>query len=356
MARKSVQYWLRLVIIVLSAILVMHGAAVALPFLVSLVMTLILLPLVNTIQDGMKDKLHLSYVPRTLAILPAFLLVACIIYLATLLVLTPFLTEFTRLVTNFPLIMNQVMVLLKEIPAGPGQSGMSPQIDNLIAMTVTKIGNYGVDLAQQGITKVLSLAGTLLELILVPIITFYLLKGGRALKHSVVKVFPTSVQKHLYDVVNQIHRTLGGYVRGQLVLATNMFFMILIVAYIFDLPYPFVLALLGFIAEWLPIVGPFISAGPAIVLAALISGALAFQVAIAYLIILLLDSQIIMPKVMGHIIKLPPVVIISVIFIGGSFYGVIGMMVAVPTTAILQIIVDRLWYFDSYYKKGDDTL
>ena len=101
----------------------------------------------------------------------------------------------------------------------------------------------------------------------------------------------------------------------------------------------------------MPIIGPFISAGPAIILAALIGGTLAVKVAITYFIILMIDSQIIMPKVMGHIIKLHPVVIISVIFIGGSLYGVIGMMTAVPVTAIIQIIMEKLWYFNKFYKE-----
>ena len=54
---------------------------------------------------------------------------------------------------------------------------------------------------------------------------------------------------------------------------------------------------------------------------------------------------------MGHIIKLHPVVIISVIFIGGSLYGVIGMMTAVPVTAIIQIIMEKLWYYNKFYKE-----
>ncbi|MBP9551240.1 AI-2E family transporter [Veillonella sp.] len=352
MAKHSIQYWLRVTMISIMAILLLMGTkAVALPFVVSFVLTLILLPLVNIMQDTLQKRFGLTWLPRSIAILPAFLLVALLLYLATILVLTPFLTEFTRLVANFPSIMSQVYGLTKLIPTGPGETGLPPQIEAVVGMAITRIGNYGVELAQQGITAVFSFAGMLLELLLVPIITFYLLKDGRQLKRSIINVFPEPTTKHLYDAFNQIHQTVGGYLRGQLVLATNMFVIILIVAFAYDLPYPFVLALLAFIAEWMPIIGPFISAGPAIILAALIGGTLAVKVAITYFIILMIDSQIIMPKVMGHIIKLHPVVIISVIFIGGSLYGVIGMMTAVPVTAIIQIIMEKLWYFNKFYKE-----
>ena len=90
---------------------------------------------------------------------------------------------------------------------------------------------------------------------------------------------------------------------------------------------------------------------PAIILAALSSGTLALQVMITYMVIQLIDGQIIMPKIMGRVIKLHPLVIITVIFIGGYLYGIIGMMTAVPITAILQIVINKLWYFNQYYKK-----
>lgn len=109
MAKHSIQYWLRVTMISIMAILLLMGTkAVALPFVVSFVLTLILLPLVNIMQDTLQKRFGLTWLPRSIAILPAFLLVALLLYLATILVLTPFLTEFTRLVANFPSIMSQV--------------------------------------------------------------------------------------------------------------------------------------------------------------------------------------------------------------------------------------------------------
>lgn len=352
MVSTTTQFKLRVAVVVLTMLLLALSSSVALPFVVSLVVTLLLLPLVNTIDYVMVHTLGLRRFPRTLAILPTFLLVAFVLYLVGTLVLAPFLTQFTRLLTNFPMILGQVMELIKLLPMGGHATGLPPQIDSLLNTAVVRLGNYGVELAQHGITAIFSFASMLLELILVPIITFYLLKDGRYLKHHLVHVFPEPISHNLMQVLNDIHRTLGGYLRGQLLLATNMFIIMLVMAYYFKLPYPFVLALLAFIAEWIPIIGPFFSAGPAIILGALVSSTLAIKVAIVYGIILLMDSQIIMPKVMGHIIKLHPVVIISVIFLGGSFFGILGMMVAVPLTAIVQIIVDKLWYFNRYYKEA----
>ena len=93
MAKYSIQYWLRVTMISIMAILLLMGTkAVALPFVVSFVLTLILLPLVNIMQDTLQKRFGLTWLPRSIAILPAFLLVALLLYLATILVLTPFLT------------------------------------------------------------------------------------------------------------------------------------------------------------------------------------------------------------------------------------------------------------------------
>ena len=207
------------------------------------------------------------------------------------------------------------------------------------------------ELAQRGIFAIFSLATTMLECLLVPIMTFYLLKDGRQIKSKVISIFQPPYNRYLMDVVNQMHRTMGRYLRGQLLLATNMFCVTLIVAYFFQLPYPLVLALFAAIAEWIPIIGPIVAAIPAVILASLVGPGLVVKIIITYAIIQLIDGQIVMPKILGHVIKLHPLVILTVIFVGGYFYGIIGMMTAVPLTAMLQIVLTKLWYFNSFYKK-----
>ena len=80
------------------------------------------------------------------------------------------------------------------------------------------------------------------------------------------------------------------------------------------MPYPLVLALFAAIAEWVPIIGPIVAAIPAIILASLVGPALVVKIIITYAIIQLIDGQIVMPKILGHVIKLHPLVILTVNF------------------------------------------
>lgn len=354
MFKKSTQYWLRVVLIVLAAIFLWAIIPVLWPLIVSFIFALILLPIVNGIQDYMRHRLGYTWFPRWLAILPAFLLVVLVAALVIQFIILPFIVEFTRLLNNLPYLISQLIVLWQNLTSGQWVA-LPPQVDAIVMNTLARISAYGVELAQRGIFAIFSIATTMLEFLLVPIMTFYLLKDGRRLKTKVLSIFAPPHNRYLLDVVNQIHRTMGGYLRGQLVLATNMFCITLIVTYIYDLPYPLVLALLAAIAEWIPIIGPIVSAVPAIVLASLVGPALVIKVVITYAIIQLIDGQIVMPKIMGHVIKLHPLVILTVIFVGGYFYGIIGMMTAVPLTAMLQIVLTKLWYFNSFYKKDGNV-
>lgn len=349
MLQRSAQYWLRAAVITVSILLLLLILPLIMPFLVSLVMALILLPLVNFIEKSGQRRWR--GFPRWAAIVPVFLGVALLAVVMVNYILLPFLSEFTRFVNSIPALTNQVMEALRTWQEENPHMVLPVQMERIINETVVRIGNYSVDLAQKGISAAFSFAGALLELLLVPILTFYMLKDGRELKNSFLHIFPSEAEERIRQTVDKIHRTLGDYFRGQLLLATNMFCIVFIGTYIFSLPYPLVLALLAGIAEWIPIIGPFLGALPAIILASVISGPLAMKVAIFYACVQLIDGQIIMPKVLGHIIRLHPLVILAVIFIGGSLYGVPGMMVAVPFTVILQIIANQLWYFDIYFKR-----
>lgn len=348
----ATQQWLRIILISLVLISAFVVLPVGIPFIVSFVLAMLLLPIVNSIVDWAKKSRGWEWFPRWVAIIPAFLVLGLFSFIMVKYLVLPVLSELTRLVNNIPYLVERTMDLLRSTQGVDNQPLVPHQLDGVVDTALTKVGNYSIDIVQKGISAVLGFATTLLQLLIVPIVTFYLLLDGRQIKRSVVSVFEEPVRGHLMNAVNEIYRMIARYLRGQLILAVNMFCVILIVAYTYDLPYPLVLALLAAVAEWMPIVGPFISAIPAIALASLASGPLAVKVAITYLIIQLIDGQIIMPKVLGHVIKLHPLVIITVIFLGGYFYGMVGMMTAVPITATLQIIAQRLWYFNTFYKRS----
>jgi predicted PurR-regulated permease PerM len=112
-----------------------------------------------------------------------------------------------------------------------------------------------------------------------------------------------------------------------------------------------VIGLLAAITEWIPIVGPIVGAVPAILLGATVDLSLAIKVLLFYIVIQQVDSHLIMPQVMGAIISIHPVVIVLALLVSGTLFGIAGMILTVPATAVLQILCKHLWFYDSYKEK-----
>lgn len=354
MLPKSTQFWTRTVVIILALCLGFYILPLATPFVLSLVLTLLLWPLVDFIEKIGKRYMPRQFMPRWLAIIPAFIIFGCVITFILNYIFVPFIAQLTGFVNNAPYLMEKFMEVFTYVQAKYFNTNLPPQVLNIVNNTVTKLGNYGMVLAQKGVQAVFSVAGFLAELLLVPIITFYFLKDGKKLVGSFTGIFEGNTRLRVRSLLSQIYHTLAGYIRGELFLAVDMFVIVFVAMTLFGVPYPLLLALLAGFAEWIPIIGPILGAVPAIILASVIDLRLAANVAFFYFCIQIFDGQVTMPKVFGRCIKLHPVIIIAVIFVGGTLYGIKGMMLAVPVTAILQIIAKELWYFNSTLK-GKDT-
>lgn len=173
--------------------------------------------------------------------------------------------------------------------------------------------------------------------------------------HSFVKLYPSSYQGQLQQVFNEIEHVLSRYIRGQILMSCIIAVLTFLGMWIMGVPYPMVIGLLAAITEWIPIVGPIVGAIPAILLGATVDLSLSFKVLIFYIVIQQVDSHLIMPQVMGAVISLHPVVIVIALLIGGTLFGVAGMILTVPVTAVLQILGKHLWFYKTYKEKAMNT-
>ena len=209
MGNKSIQYWLRCILLILASIGLLIALPVVIPLIIAVILTLLLWPLVNMTQTYARR--YWKQCPRWIAIIPSFIVVALISTLLVRYVMVPVIGELTKLLINLPYVLDQFVAVVKGLQGIDGESIIPHQFEGIINTTLIKIGNYGVDLAQRGVLAIVSFASTLLQLLLVPILTFYLLKDGRTIKRAVLDIFSSPTSVHLEEVVNDILRTLGGY-------------------------------------------------------------------------------------------------------------------------------------------------
>src|SRR5262249_60799092 len=108
------------------------------------------------------------------------------------------------------------------------------------------------------------------------------------------------------------------------------------------LPYFYVVALIAALGETVPIVGPLVAGVTAVIVALSVSPKLALMVGVYFLVLHQLESNILVPKIMERRVGVSPVTVIIALLIGGELWGLVGAVLAVPTAAILSVIVDEL--------------
>lgn len=184
----------------------------------------------------------------------------------------------------------------------------------------------------------LGLFSNFLTFIFLLVLTFYLSLEKEMLQEKAA-VFFIGKEEKVRKLFSKIEDKLGAWLRGQLLLTIIIGTATYIGLTILGLPYALPLAILAGSLEVVPVIGPIISAIPAIGLALTYSPILAGGVAGLYLLIQQLENHIIVPQVMKRAVGLNPLVVILAIAIGSRLFGIVGGILAVPMTVVAQIIV-----------------
>lgn len=182
-----------------------------------------------------------------------------------------------------------------------------------------------------------SLFDNLLTIIFLLVITFYLLLDKENLENRIAALFKGREERVRRSIV-KIEDKLGSWLRGQMILSLVIGVLSYIGLSILNVPYALPLALIAGMMEVIPVIGPIISAIPAIFIALTISPLLGVMVAAMYLIIQQLENSLIVPQVMKRAVGLNPLIVILAIAVGSRLLGISGALLAVPIAVVLQII------------------
>jgi predicted PurR-regulated permease PerM len=174
------------------------------------------------------------------------------------------------------------------------------------------------------------------------IIAFYLLVDSDSLVHAFVRLFPVEERPRAHDAFRRVATKVSAWLGGQLLLSGIIGSTAAIGLWLMGVPYFYVLALVAGIGEMIPIVGPLLSAIPAVAVAFTVSPALGVGVAAFFVIQQQVENHLLVPKIMERQVGVSAVVVIIALLIGGSLLGIAGAILAVPTAAILQVLFEEL--------------
>jgi predicted PurR-regulated permease PerM len=198
------------------------------------------------------------------------------------------------------------------------------------------------DMVSRVLGALISVVGGGLGFLTILILTFYFLLDADQLRDSLVRLFPARRRPRVAAISRDITIKVSAWLGGQLLLGAIIGASSALALWLMDIPFFYVLALISAIGELIPVVGPILSAIPAIAVAATVSGQKALMVLIFFVVQQQLENHVLAPKIMERQVGISAVTVIVALLVGGQLLGIVGAILSVPTAAILMVVFHEL--------------
>lgn len=282
---------------------------------------------------GIEHSITGTRIPRWLAILVIYLSLVALLTLVGLLVVPPLVQQAQDLWTRLPELLDRGQDLLIRYGL------LNHRITLEEAVRGAPAPGDAVGTVAFAVTRVVS---GIVAFVTILILTFYLLVEADSLFAGFARLFPRADRPRVEIVAEKISRKVSAWLNGQLILAGSIGLSAAIGLYLLDVPYFYVLALLAAIGETIPVVGPVFAAVPAVGVALTVSPRTALFTLLFMVAQQQVENHLLVPKVMERQVGVSAVTVIVALLIGGSLLGLVGALLAVPSAAILQVVVQEL--------------
>jgi len=193
--------------------------------------------------------------------------------------------------------------------------------------------------------------GFIVELLLIPVLAFYFLSDGTAIRREARVLFPASWRPRLARMGAQFDHILDGYVRGQVWMCLIAWVLVTAALLALHVPHAVTLGLIAGLTRAIPVIGPLLGGIP------LLGACLFYTQSVqttgillgAFTLMHFLESKVLLPKIVGHHVDLHPVTVIMALLIGMEFFGAMGVVLAVPIAAMIKVLLSE--YHDSQEQK-----
>lgn len=183
-----------------------------------------------------------------------------------------------------------------------------------------------------------------LAITVIPFWTYFLLRDIDHIRNSIYDSLPASIREDVRSMLRLLDRTVGGYLRGELVLMVLVGILQTIAMSVLGIQYALVLGVIAGVLEIVPNIGPTLAAVPAVLIGLTEGPLLALGAAAAARIVQMIENSFIVPRVLGGTMGLHPVVLMVMLVVGAQIAGLPGLILAPILTAVLRDIYRYLAY------------
>ncbi|MEL7297860.1 MAG: AI-2E family transporter [Pseudomonadota bacterium] len=294
--------------------------------------------------DPLADRLQRLRMPRPVAVLAVFVLTILVVFLLVLLLL--------------PLVRSQVSALLEVLPrylqlledkvwphiaafisddVGEAEFGLSSMIEQFGSTA----GAWGTSFLAQVGRSGSALIGAVVNLFLIPILTFYLLRDWDLLVARIGALIPADKRPVVIDLARQTDETLGAFLRGQLLVMIGLAAIYTIGLSLIGLQFALAIGVVAGIVSFVPYLGLVFGIGLAglTALNSPDSGVMLLLVVVVFSVAQFIEGSVLTPKLVGDRIGLHPVLVIFAVMAFGQLFGFFGVLLALPAAAVIAVVV-----------------
>jgi predicted PurR-regulated permease PerM len=337
---KSIAVW---VIIAMTLILLYRVRDVTGVFFWASIVAYVFHPLIKKLYEKTK-------IPRVIWIILLYLIGFALIGWAVAVLVPLGERQYSDLVRDVPVIIDSIQSFVRE-NSRLEFYGFSLDLQALSNEVISLISGLARSLPGQALEGITLVFGTVLRVVIFLVATFHLLLFGERWVGFAIALLPPQLQAELMPVLSRIHRTMGAFLRTQLIRIAMVTTIVYVVLSILQVRFALVLAIMAGILDIVPMIGPTVSSAVTVLVALVQPNTpfgwshitLALATVVLYIGLNQLEENIILPPLIGFMVDLPPLVVLFAVLAGERLAGLLGLLLAVPVAASTKIILRYLY-------------
>jgi predicted PurR-regulated permease PerM len=287
---------------------------------------------------------------RAIAVTIVYLIVLVFLVIASLVIATliqqliVFARQLPSLFNSFESTLNSWLANLQQVPELKDiLKNVTKTIQDALSSLVDKLLEFLQGSGLNLITRAVGVVGNVFEYFLVLILGGYMLLAFPSIGKAFLEVLPVRLQPAILELSKDVSTAVGGYIRGQIIIALSVGVLTGLGLTIIGLPLGLAIGFIAGLFNIVPYLGAVIAITPALLLA-IPSGLLeVILVGIVFTIVSQLESHVLAPQILSKSTDLNPISIILAILSGLALGGVLGALLAVPLTALVKLLIRKYW-------------
>lgn len=311
--------------VVIATLLVLYLLGTVLLTLgISVVLAYVLLPVARLLERAMPWRDRREGLSRGSAVSVIFVVILGLMAGTLAVVIPPTVEQGQRFAEEFPEFFSSARTTIEgwltryteQIPPD-----IRAQIEEALASAGRTIADAAWNVVTQTVGTLSSSFSLILGLLTAPVLVFYLIKDSPTMRSSLSSPFPRSIRPYLHDALDIADRTIGAYIRGQVILGAVVGAVVTIGLLLMGVPFAFVLGIVAGLTELVPVIGLWIGGAAGVLVTLATETEMVPWLILLYLGVQIVENVLLVPRIQGDALNLHPVAVILVIVSTSNYFG-----------------------------------